>query len=169
MQNTRSCVVVNVAFLLKLYIHHCYPNVIGIWKNSKIKAKILKVEGLARKNITYMKHIKIQWCHMNVIFTPKHMIWHKLQCAHILSLIMHLHTGKVYCGAVPNVHVSIFLTKKQIICINRQHPQYGFTFITSLDIVLFMVEFYWNKRNYITCVNNNLHQMNLNIYIPEKS
>ena len=29
---TRSCVVVNVAFLIKLYIHHCYPGVIGIWK-----------------------------------------------------------------------------------------------------------------------------------------
>ena len=27
---TRSCVVVNVAFLIKVYIHHCYPVVIGI-------------------------------------------------------------------------------------------------------------------------------------------
>ena len=27
---TRSCVDVNDAFLLKLYIHHCYPGVIGI-------------------------------------------------------------------------------------------------------------------------------------------
>ena len=27
---TGSCMVVNVAFLLKLYIHHCYPGVIGI-------------------------------------------------------------------------------------------------------------------------------------------
>ena len=27
---TRSCVVVNVAFLLKVYNHHCYPGVIGI-------------------------------------------------------------------------------------------------------------------------------------------
>ena len=27
---TRSCVVVNVAFLLKVYIHHCYPGVIGV-------------------------------------------------------------------------------------------------------------------------------------------
>ena len=29
-QVTRSCVVVNVASLLKLYIHHFYPGVIGI-------------------------------------------------------------------------------------------------------------------------------------------
>ena len=28
--DTRSCVVVNVEFLLKVYIHHCYPGVIGI-------------------------------------------------------------------------------------------------------------------------------------------
>ena len=27
---TRVCVVVNVAFLLKSYIHHCYPGVIGV-------------------------------------------------------------------------------------------------------------------------------------------
>ena len=56
--NTRSCVVVNVSFILKVYIHRCYPGVIGIWKNSEIKAKILKSEGLVRKHITYMKHIK---------------------------------------------------------------------------------------------------------------
>ena len=29
----RSCVDANVAFLLKVYIHHCYPGVIGTWKN----------------------------------------------------------------------------------------------------------------------------------------
>ena len=27
---TRSCVVFDVAFLLRVYIHHCYPGVIGI-------------------------------------------------------------------------------------------------------------------------------------------
>ena len=27
---TRSCVVVNVLFLIKIYIHHCYPGVIVI-------------------------------------------------------------------------------------------------------------------------------------------
>ena len=28
--DTRSCVVVDVTFLLKVYIHHCYPGLIGI-------------------------------------------------------------------------------------------------------------------------------------------
>ena len=35
---TISCVNVNVAFLLKVYIHNCYPGVIGIWK--KINDKL---------------------------------------------------------------------------------------------------------------------------------
>ena len=130
-------------------------------KNSKIKSKIIKSEGLVKKNITYMKHIKIRWCHMGVMFMPKHWIWKRLQFSHIISLIMHLHTGNVHCGAVPNVCVSIFLTKKQIKNADKQHPQLGFTFITSLDIVLLMVEFHWKKKNNITCVNRNFHRINL--------
>ena len=45
----RSCVVVNVVYLPKLYIHHYYHGVIGINKSSKIKAKILEIEGLGKK------------------------------------------------------------------------------------------------------------------------
>ena len=36
-------------------------------------------------------------------------------------------------------HTLIFLTKIQIISIQKQHPQYGFTFITSLDVVMLMI------------------------------
>ena len=57
---TRSCVVVNVEFLLKVYIHHCYTGVIGIGKKSNIESKMLKAEGLVRNPITYKHHIKIQ-------------------------------------------------------------------------------------------------------------
>ena len=73
---------------------------------------------------------------------PKHQIWKILQCAHILSLIMYFHTGNVYYGAVPTVLVSIFLTKKKLKTMKKQHPQLGFTFTTSLDVVLLMVEFH---------------------------
>ena len=38
-----------------------------------------------------------------------------------------------------SIHVSIFLTKKHTIIIQTQHPQYSFTFITSLEVVLLMV------------------------------
>ena len=109
------------------------------FKKSKIKAKMIKAEGLVRKHITYTHNIKIQWCHMEVIFMPKHQIWQMLQCAHILSLSMHFHTGNVYCVAVLTVLVSIFLTNKQLKSMTKLHPQLGFTFITSLDIVLLMV------------------------------
>ena len=70
---------------------------------------------------------------MDVIFMPNHQIWKMLQCAHILSLIMHFYTGNVYCGAVLTVLVSIFLTKKQLKNMKKQHPQLGFTF-TLLQI-----------------------------------
>ena len=79
---------------------------------------------------------------MEVICVPKYQIWKILQYAHILSLIMHLHTGNVYCGVVTTVHVSIFLTKKKQKNMTKQHPQLGFTFITSSEVVLFMVEFH---------------------------
>ena len=73
---------------------------------------------------------------------PKHEIWKMLQCAHILSLSMRFHTGNVYDGAVLTVLVSIFLTKKRLKSMKKLHPQLGFTFITSLDVVLIIVEFH---------------------------
>ena len=79
---------------------------------------------------------------MGVIFMTKHLIWQIQQCAHILILIMLFHTGNMYCGAVPTVLVLIFLTKKQIKNMKKQHPQLGFTFITSLDALLLVVEFH---------------------------
>ena len=135
-------------------------------KNWKIKSKILKAEVLVRNHITYMKHIKIQWFHMVVIFMTKHLIWKMLQCVHIHSLIMHFHTVNVYCIFLSTVHVSILLTKKHIKNMKKQHPQLGFIFITSFDVVLIMVEFHWKTGKYFTCVNKNLHQMNLEIYAP---
>ena len=153
----------------KAYILHCYHGVIGIWNDSRLKAKILKAEGLVRKHITYIKHIKIQWCHMEIIFMPKHQIWQILQCAHILSMSMQWHTGNVYCGDALNVLLSIFLTKKQLKDMTKKHPQLGFTFTTSLDVVLLMVEFHWKTRTYVTCVNKNLYQINLQKYAAEKS
>ena len=69
-----------------------------------------------RKHITYIQHIKIQWCHTRVIFMPKHLIWKMQQCAHILSLIMIFHSGNVYCSAVPTVH---WKTRKYFTCVNN--------------------------------------------------
>ena len=79
---------------------------------------------------------------MAVIFMPNHLIWQMQQCALILILIIHFHAGNVYCCAVPTVLVLIFLTKKQIKNMTKIHPLLGFTFITSLDVVILMVEFH---------------------------
>ena len=100
---------------------------------------MLKTEGLVKNKIAYMRHIKIQLFHMDIIFMPKHLMWKRLQCVHILSLILNCHTDNVYFNAVLTVHVSILLTKKHIISIQTQHPQYGFMFIASLRIVLRML------------------------------
>ena len=79
---------------------------------------------------------------MGVISMPKNLIWQSLQCANIHSLIIHFHTGNVYCGAAPIFHVSFLLTKKTDKHMKKQHPQLDFTFITSLQVVLIMVEFH---------------------------
>ena len=42
------------------------------------------------------------------------------------------------CSDFPCINI---FTKKQIKNMKKQHPQFGFTFITSLDVVLLMVEF----------------------------
>ena len=76
---------------------------------------------------------------MIVIFMPKHQIWQMKQCALILILIMNFHTGNMYCGSVPTVLALIFLTKKELKKVRKQHPQLGFTFITSLNVVLLTV------------------------------
>ena len=58
-QDTRQCVVVNVLYMSKVYIHHHYHGVNGIKKKSRIKAKMLKTEVMGKNKISYMKHIKI--------------------------------------------------------------------------------------------------------------
>ena len=87
---------------------------------------------------------------------PKHWIYQSLQCVHILSMIMYFHTGNAYYDAVITVHVSIFLTKKHIISIQKEYHYYSFTFITSLYVVLLMVEFHQKTRKYVASVNKNI-------------
>ena len=86
-------------------------------KKSRISSKILKIEGLGGKQIAYMKHIKIQSCHMFFLFTPKYIIWQRQQCVYTHSHIMSYHTINLYFNIVPNVQALISLTRKQIISI----------------------------------------------------
>ena len=102
-QDKRSCVVVNAAYIPKLYIHHCCCGEIFILKNSRISAKMIKTEGLGENKVAYMKHIKIQSFHMGVIFAPNSITWQRQQYVHTHSQIMRYHTGNVYCNVVPNI------------------------------------------------------------------
>ena len=99
-QDTRSCVVANVAYLSKVYIRNYFHGVIVILKNSRISAKMIKTEGPAKNKIEYMKHIKIQLCHLGIIFTPEHMVWKRQQCVCIHIHITRYHTGNVYCNLI---------------------------------------------------------------------
>ena len=88
-----------------------------------------------KNQITYMKLIKIQSCHMGVIFKPKHMTCQRQQCVLNHILIMRYHTGNVYWDVVPNVLALIFLTRKQMMRIPTSVLQLVFIFITWLHVV----------------------------------
>ena len=48
------------------------------------------------------------------------------------------------CADCPCINVTDQETDKSM---KKQHPQLGFTFITSLDVVMLMVEFKLNTKN----------------------
>ena len=110
------------------------------WYLKKLKeiSKILKTEGLGENQISYMKHIKIQSCHMGVIFIPKHLICQRQTFVHIHIQIMHYHTVNVSCNVVPNFQELILLTSKQIINITTLVNQFVFKFIILLHVVQHM-------------------------------
>ena len=64
-QDTRLCVVENVAYLPKVCIHNYYHGVIVIFKNSSISSKMLKTEDLGGKKIriyeTYKNKLMPHW------------------------------------------------------------------------------------------------------------
>ena len=66
---------------------------------------------------------------MGVIFMTNNPIWQSKQCVHIHSMIMHYHTGNLYCDVFPNAQMLIFLTKKQMINIPTLDLQFDFTSI----------------------------------------
>ena len=73
---------------------------------------MLKIEGPGGNKIVYMKHIKIQSCHLGLIFLPKHITRQRQKCVHTHSHIMRYYTVNVYCDVVPNVQELILLTRK---------------------------------------------------------
>ena len=144
------------------------------WRDRYLEKLKDKIKNAQRRRSGEKAH-HIYETYKNTVIPHGHHIYAKscdmenAKYAHILSLIMQFHTGNVYYGVVTTVHISIFLTKKQIKNMKKKHPQYSFTFITSLCVVLPMVESHQNIEKYVTCINKNIHQINLQKYTPENS
>ena len=102
---------------------------------------MLKKEGLGKNQIAYMKHIKIQSCHMGVIFMLKNITWQRQKCVHTHSQIMCYHTRNMYYDVVPNVQALILLTRKHMISIPTPVLKLVFTFIILLHVVQNMAGF----------------------------
>ena len=101
--------VANVAYLLKVYIHHYCHGKIIIKKTQGSQPKFSKQKVWGKSKFTYMKHIKIQSCHMGVIFMPKHMTWKRQHCMHTHSQIIIHHTVNVYlrcCAKCPSINIT---------------------------------------------------------------
>ena len=74
-QDTNSCVVSNVAYLPKVYIPHYYHNVIIILKKLKDQSQNSQNRRSGDKTNHIYDTYKIQSCHIDVIFTPEHLVW----------------------------------------------------------------------------------------------
>ena len=96
------------------YIKKKYTFIIHIMKiflfeqNQGSQPKFSKQKVWGKRKLAYTKHIKIQSCHMGIIFTPKHMTWHRQKRVQTHSLTMHYHTGNVYlrcCDKFPSNNI----------------------------------------------------------------
>ena len=111
-------------------------------KNSNIKSKMIKSEGLMKKHITYMKHIKIiVMPHGRHIYAKAYGMAKATMCKYPQSdhTLPHWKYVLRCCNDCPCINISDQETTKNM---KKQHPQLGFTFITSLDVVLLMVKFH---------------------------
>ena len=102
---------------------------------------MLKVEGLSRKHIIYMKHIKNKVMpHGRHIYYKASDIENATMCAYPNSDDSLTQRKCVLrcCAKCPHTNLPEQETNKNM---KNQHPQLGFTFITLFDVVLLMVEF----------------------------
>ena len=105
---------------------------------------------------------------MYVIFRTKHMIWHKLQFVHILSLIMHYHTVKCALRCYADctfINIPDQETDSRNLYTTPSIRFHIYHIIAGCNAHVRIPMKYKN----VTCVNNNLHQMNIQKYTPEKS
>ena len=121
MNGTRSNIVMSVAYLTHLFIHHYYNVMIVIWNISNIKFKIHKTEGLMKWLIAYLRHIKL---------------YDAAWASYLCNRIWHDHGYTVFISTIPTcfivvpiAHVLIFHTNNHIGIITTHIFQYVFIFI----------------------------------------
>ena len=115
-------------------------------KHSNNKATMRKTEGLVKFPIVYLRHVRILWYRMGIIFIKQYMTWIWQQYVHIHSTKMHWHTGNVCCVVVQNVHVIMSQVRNHI-SINPTHIlQYVFMFITWSQTVQCISDVYQTKK-----------------------
>ena len=80
LHGTRSCVVVSVAYLKKVFIHIYLHGGIITLKHLKTKAIVQKTEGPMKCTVIYLRHKRILGGQMVIIYTKHHLAWLWLQC-----------------------------------------------------------------------------------------
>ena len=98
---------------------------------------------------------------MGVIFMPNHLILKRLQCAHILSMIMHFHTGKYVlrcCADCPCINITDQETDNQY---SETTPSIRFHIYHIIGSCTAHGTIKLKDKKYVTCVNKNLHQITL--------
>ena len=128
--NTKSCVVMSVAYLLRSCINNYYHGMSVITKNLKIRVVMRKTEGLVKWPISLLRYIKIVLCHIVSIYSKQHLTLLWQQCMHIHNQNMHLPHWKCVFRCCENFHVLIFQVQNQISTIPMSVQQYVFMCIT---------------------------------------
>ena len=102
---------------------------------------MLKAEGLVEKHITYMKHINTVIPHGHHIYAKASDMANATMCTYPQSnhALPHWKCILQCCAEFPYINLPEQEKNKNM---KKKHPQLFFTFITSLDVVLLLVEFH---------------------------
>ena len=100
--------VANVVYLPRVYINHYYYGVIGIKKNSRIKSKTLKTEGLGKKKICiYETYKNMFMTHGHHIYTKAPDMEKATMCAYTQSYhaLPHCKCVMQCCAKFPSINI----------------------------------------------------------------
>ena len=123
---------------------------------------------MVKKHITYMKHIKIQSCHIRGHNYAKASDTEKAtMCTYIHSdhALPHWKCVLRCCAKFPCINIHDQETDNQC---SGTTSSIRFHIYHIIGLCTYHSRILLKDKKYVTCVNNNLHQINLQIYAPEK-